>query len=413
LIKFDIFNLYYANRLGRAIFSLPYHNFNEMEFSQTLSAYFQRIENEKHEDLHEWAVYSNLVTFINQNEVQVTPEVSAELMAFQFIENHTGKPSVWGTYFQPLSYYKDGEDNVTQTPDPSLLNENLFNYWVSRAKEVTHPILKARYSGIVCDFYNITLKRRLPFDIAKTYIESLIETYKIRISNAPVFARTNIERALQFALTYNQQSLIDQIKSLILTNDQLIDVTVDKNVWTSSFDLLLNRKPVLVSADEENNIINLLEARLENLYKSDPWSSKSAAERLAEYYMKNEKRSDVKRIMDRLGEAYENHIAKVPAIQVSGHLQELMKTYRYFQLNEEAEELMVRIRSVSKNADEEFKKISVSHDFETKKLIQYAEKILKYDGDVMFARIIESQKMSTAELADDLNKFVQSGGLRY
>jgi hypothetical protein len=384
-----------------------------MKFPSDLSPYFQNIENNELTDLNEWALCSNMVSFIQQQQINVTPEVSAEIMAFQFMENHSSKPSVWGTYFQPFTYFKDADDNVTQMPDPTTIDENIIDYWFSRAKEDMHPVLKARYSGIVCDFYEMALNRRLPFDIAKICIESLIATYKLRIVDSPVFARSNMKRALQLALKFNQQPLIDQIKNLILSNDQMIAVDNDKNIWTSSFDLLLNRKPTLVTAEEEASIINLLEARLEGLYKIDPWASKAVAERLAEYYSKNEKRTDIKRVMDKLGEAYEKHIGKVPAIQVAGHLQELMKTYRYFQLNEQAEQLMVRIRAAGKNADEEFKKISVSHDFDTKKLVKYAEKILKYDGDILFARIIKSQQLTKSELADDLKKTVELHGIRY
>ena len=86
-----------------------------MTFSQALNPYFQKLEAVP-SVLAERVVYSNMATFIESEKIAVTEEVRAELTAFEFIENFTGKPSVWNTYYQPLIYAINGE-TVHQVPD--------------------------------------------------------------------------------------------------------------------------------------------------------------------------------------------------------------------------------------------------------------------------------------------------------
>jgi hypothetical protein len=381
-------------------------------FPNSLQPYFEPFEQNPAVHFHQWVFYSNLVTFIKQNQVETIPDVQAELMAFQFLENGTGKPSVWKTYYQPSLYREEG-DQVFQIPDINLIDTELLDYWSARAQNSNHPILKARYSGLVCDFHMRTTGQRAPFEIVKVCTENLITIYRDNLTDSAIAGRFRIERALNFAIADNQKTIKAEIKELLLANDAAIQVNEVKNIWGSTFDLLVNRRPVQVNQVEEQTVISLLENRLNALVQLDPWASKAAAERLGGYYQKKGLTADVKRVMDKLGEAYDKYILTVPAIQVAAHLQELMLVYRYFQLNDEAEQLMVRIRQASKNADEEFKKIVVSGDFETEELVAYANQVLKYDGDAMFARIIQAQVMDISELKEDLDKTITAHPIRY
>ncbi len=383
-----------------------------MTFPEILILYFEGIDKTPAGLLDERVIYSNMLSFLKNLSEPVSSALLAEKTAFEFLENYTGKPSIWGTYYQPQIYQKDG-DKVFQSPDISLLTEELLAYWASRAKTVGHPVLKARYSGLICDFTLTVTGRKPDISIVKLCIASLIAVFEQGLTGSRTARNHKISRALKLALTYNQQSEIKKIKELILTADQQIPTTEEKNIWASSFDLLLNKKSAIVFANEEKSIIDLLEKRLENLWQADPWATKAAAERLADYYQKKTLRSDVKRVLDKLSQSFEIYIKKVPAIQVAGHLQELMLIYKYFQLNNEAESLMVRIRSVSKNADEEFKKIVVSQDIQTSELDGYANKILKYDGEVMYQRIVHAQMMTTAEVEEDLERVIRSNPIRF
>jgi hypothetical protein len=381
-------------------------------FPNELQNYFKPFEADPSLHFHERVFYSNLLTFIKENNLQPSSDVQAETMAFQFLENGTGKASVWGTYYQPEIFQVNGE-TILQFPDIALVDQGMLDYWIGRAKTSNHPILKARYSGLVCDFTMRVTGLRAPVELVKVCTENLIAIYRHNMTNSAVAGKFRIERALNFAITDNQKAAKKEIKELLLANDAAIPVDEVRNIWASSFDLLVNRKPVQVDAVEELTVVQLLESRLEALASLDPWASKAAAERLAGYYQKKGLASEVTRVLYKLGEAYDKYIATVPAIQVAGHLQEMMLIYRYFQLNDEANQLMVRIRQASKNADEEFKKISVSGEFETKELEAYANKVLKYDGDAMFARIIKAQTMEISELREDLDRTIEAHPIRY
>jgi hypothetical protein len=383
-----------------------------MTFPDLLTPYFEGIEKSPARLLNERVCYSNLLHFLKDKPEALTPAVIAETTAFEFLENYTGAPSVWGTYYHPQFYQKEG-DKVLQSPDITLLTEELLDYWAQRAMTTSHPVIKARYSGLICDFAQLITGRKADIKLVALCIESLIETFEQNLTGSAVMGQHKIERALKLALSYNQQTSIAKIKNLVLANDHAIPATEVKNIWAASFDLLLNRKPAIVSAVEEKTVIDLLESRLDVVNEIDPWAAKAAAERLAIYYKKRGQKADVKRVLDKLGRSFELYIVKVPAIQVAGHLQELMLIYRHFQLNREAEKLIVRIRTVSKNADEEFKKVVVEHDFETSELVGYAKQILKYDGDIMYQRIVHAQLMTTSEVEEDLERAVLSHPLRF
>ncbi|MFF5382597.1 hypothetical protein [Pedobacter suwonensis] len=74
-----------------------------------LDLYFQDLESTPLKIIAERVVYSNLATFIEKQNIPLTADVMAELTAFEFMENFTGKPSVWNTYYQPLIHYQNGE----------------------------------------------------------------------------------------------------------------------------------------------------------------------------------------------------------------------------------------------------------------------------------------------------------------
>lgn len=129
-----------------------------------------------------------------------------------------------------------------------------------------------------------------------------------------------------------------------------------------------------MTKDEENKIINDLEERLARLtsvetekQKIDPWAAEAAAERLAAYYRKNQRNDDVKRVILEVGKSYDKIMsnASASAMQASGWLDHLHKLYKNFNLKEEAEVILLRIRELGPKVTAELKPIS--HSFELPK----------------------------------------------
>ncbi|MFJ7445022.1 DUF4209 domain-containing protein [Pedobacter suwonensis] len=300
----------------------------------------------------------------------------------------------------------------TKVPDIRLLTEDIILYWKSRAIEVIHPILRGRYIGLYCEFVTIVTGKTADFSSIDLCALSLIDSVEQQVNGSYVVDKRKLERALTLAQQYNLQPQTERIKVLSLRLDAAIPVEEVKNIWSISFDLLVNRKKRLVNEEEEITIIDLLEARLEAV-KLDPWATKALAERLAGYYYKKGLKTDIRRVLYLLRDSFDRHITEVPAIQASGHLQQVMQIFRLFQLNKEAEELMIRIRAVSQKSDQEFKSIAVEHDFEKDKLVEYANKVLKYDGDVMFARITKAHILPLEEIESNLEEAYQRHPIRY
>lgn len=337
-------------------------------------------------DEHEIA--SELKQLIPEDKSKVDMELRAELMAFEFMEDYPNSETGWGTYFGPMFVINNNDGTATESPSIKLVTNEIIEYWTKRASECKHPILVARYSGLVWDFQNKITGTKPNHTIARIYVQGLIDTSISGAYKREVYVFKKIERALEISSAINDNSLIEKCKLALIAFEKDNSQDTKPGLWGYCFDLLIDNKKVKLSQEEVEGIINELEAKLNRLTspidagsKIEPWSAEAAAERLAQYYSKKNKPEDVKRVILEIGKAYEAIMNEASAMQASSWTEHLYRLYSKFNLKEEAAQALLKLRELGPKVNDELKPISHTMDIPRDKVEQYVNSIT--DGTVV------------------------------
>lgn len=140
----------------------------------------------------------------------------AESLAFWFLAAYPDKQTGWKTYFGPMSILPDGAGNVTEFPSIQCVTEEVLLYWQGRAKETTHPVLKARYADLVWDFSRSVRSAGADVECAQIAIDSHVEVIERRLYEVPEWAKQRAERALQLAISINHIPSIERARDAVL-----------------------------------------------------------------------------------------------------------------------------------------------------------------------------------------------------
>src|ERR1019366_256585 len=161
------------------------------------------------------------------------------------------EPSVWGTYFGPMSRFPMTDGSEVQSPDITTLGRDIIEYWQERSKQAVHPVLRARYADAVWDLAVRVTGTRAPVEYAYLAIDSYLQTIDTEKHSDTLEAVFYAKRALHVALTINDRTRIDQAKVTLLR--LLGDSAVDPRsigVWASAFDALYGNKRLALTEPE-------------------------------------------------------------------------------------------------------------------------------------------------------------------
>ena len=323
-------------------------------------------------------VSSALKELTPKDNSDIDEDLKAELIAFDLIEEYQDTKTGWGTYFGPMMVWNDNDGTATESPSIKLVTAQMIDYWEKRAKESTNPILIARYSGVVWDFKSKITGLNPSHEICRLYIKALVEIANGDFHKYDVNTYKKLKRALLLAISLNDNNLVLEVKDSILKYENEHAKDDKPGLWGYAFDLLIGNKKVALTDNEEKGIIEELEAKLSRLTKSDtenrkidPWAAENAAGRLASYYRKNQRNEDIKRVILQVGKAYYEILNEATPLQAMSWLDQLHKLYISFNLKEEAETVLLKIRELGPKTNSELKTISHSFDLPQKDLDEY------------------------------------------
>lgn len=307
-----------------------------------------------------------------------------EQMAFDFCENYPEDKSGWGTYFGPMFVLPNKERKLVQYPSIHKVTSEIISYWEERAKESNHPVFRARYSNLVWDFSEKIKREKPHFSIAKIFVDSAIEIAEKDLHKYPTNVIKKLERALSLALTINDKEHIAKIKNIIICYENKIAKDAKLGTWGFSYELLIKNKKVLLTEDEEKEIIRALEQRFERLLKgNDIWAPKRAVELLVDYYNREEKSEEVKNILLKLGNMIQQEAEKVSVLEGSAWLEELYHLYLQHGLKKEADNISIRIRELEPRRTSELEKIETSVEISNNEIAKFIKKLI--EGDIKTA----------------------------
>jgi hypothetical protein len=342
----------------------------------------------------EHSISSELRKSIQNKDHELPLEMLSEIMAFDFCEDYQNKESGWGTYFGPMMVWNNGDGTGTESPSITRVTEEMITYWEKRSAEDINPILRARYSGLVWDFKLKISGSRPDIQIGKDYINALIEIAKGDYLDHEFKAFIKLKRALNLSISLNDSALIETCKKTIIEYETNKSIDNKPGLWGYSFDLLFYNKKVILSKDEKDEIITQLENKLKRLtkissnnLKIDPWAAEAAAKRLAIHFTKSQDEQNVKRVILKVGKAFDQILDDAPPLQASGWLNHLFQLYKKFGLKQEAEIILNRLRKIGPKTNDDLGTISHSFEIPKKKMTEFISEMTTGDLKNVLKRI--------------------------
>lgn len=314
----------------------------------------------------------------NDKEEESCQEWIYEVLAFSFRENGMNHKNSWGTYFAPMMIVPTEDGQVLESPSIQFVNEKVISYWTQRFQSTNNSLMQARYAGLVWDFTEKATQKKPHYSVAITYCQALLKVAQERNHEYAVDIIQKLERALFIATSFKNKELITSAKEIILDYERFVAEDSKPGLWGFSFDLLIDNKKVVLSTEEEIEVIGSLEDRLNRL--KDGTICEKAAERLARYYRSKGLEEECSRVVRTLGKSFESTSSRVDALTASSLLEHMHRIYTQFNLVDDAESLMKIIRDLGVRIQNDMKVIPHEMKISLDELEAYVEQIL--DGNL-------------------------------
>lgn len=305
-----------------------------------------------------------------------------EYCAFYLVENYPDTDFGWGCYYGPSS-------NYDQTLINFITNE-VIDYWENRAYQVINPILKARYSGLVCEFTKIKKGKEADYRIRTCYVQSLIYLIKNEYVQYDSSKMDYIKRAVEFSIRLNHKELIKLSKESCIDFAKSSYTDLDIRKWNFCFEVLIkNRKKIRLSDTEEQNIIGAIEESLvkrTSINNQIPDVCKSI-ELLVAYYKKANLADNVYRILSLFERLAKNEICNSPHLTPL-LLEKTLHFYKNYGAKTDIDRILIDIREQEPIKAASLSKITFN--FETRYTYEeIKEKIEVLENDVFFTYVIK------------------------
>lgn len=325
-------------------------------------------------------------TWLSEHEIQpesLDKPTRAELHAFQFRPNRDGELSSWKTHFGPI--WKSGDQSA---PDIALIDHEIMGYWKERISQARHPILRARYADLVWDLTKVVCNDRPTIESARVAIDSYIASSLLACDKTAFAAADWLQRALQLALSINDES------RTIQTCDSFLDLATRVNqiwIWVFLYDTLEKQTKVTLSNSQKEMIERAFEDYISTAEKSpqseDPSRILHVAGRLVRHYQRMENQSEADRVVLKSGHIVEQIAKGEDPLKAHYLLDHVYKFYRTNTLKTEAERVQIDARKLMEQAESNSKGIPIDLDIDPGELEVFAKEITEAGIDAALGNI--------------------------
>lgn len=363
---------------------------------------------------YNWNKYYDLQTIINkyikkiQDKKQEIPnEILSEYLAFSLFPNESWLSS-WGTHFWPFATFNNGDWTYTENPWKVYITEKVLNYWKERISKSNNLFIKFRYLDLLYDLNEMVIWETIDFSMKINFIETWILWIKWNIFS-PLDWKFLLKRLLDISISLSQKEKIEELINIIIKYENKISEDDKPWLWGFSYDYLISNKKVKLSIENENQIINDLETKLNKF--EDIYLSKFAWNRLAKYYKTKNDNTNLLRVLLKIKEVNYNFIKNNNDwLIVSNYFQELINLFTIYQEDKnikiEKDKIINDFQQKIKNTNFDFKEVSTSFQITDKEMNNYINSFFKDENKTISKICIwfVINKNRTKELLDDLVK---------
>ncbi len=261
-----------------------------------------------------------------------------------------------------------------------------------RINEVSNPILKARYSGLLIDF-----KRNCNGNIRTIHIQSIIDIIEGNFPKYSINGINKLQRAMKLAILSKQRTIVENVKRIIPEYEYKVAKDYDAGIWGQIFLLMLDNIGVFTQ-EEKDDYVSRLEQRLNNLTnknidgkgneKFDPFVIEEAVELLAQYYNKYNDRDNLQRVLIILYNSYKKATSQFSAMQKQMHWEKLYRIFDNYQFKDKAKEILAELQNSSNNVLGEMSKIEVPFEIPQDKFKGYINEMTSGTKEEVFGKFI-------------------------
>jgi lysyl-tRNA synthetase class 1 len=280
----------------------------------------------------------------------------AEVLAFGLARNQE-RSSPWKTYFGPVATGTKKDGSPYYAPDIAGTEPEVIAHWARRARDLRHPILKARYADVAWDLSRAIARSNPDPNMARIAIDAYLVFLDGDI-RSDIHDRFHLSlRALNLAAMIRDPARTERAKIALLRLHRSA-MNVDRGPWWIAIERLIDDKKVGLTDGERDQLTADLEgiiARRSDISDAkvfDPFVVESAAKRLIKHYRKRNRHDDVKRLHAIVGRTFEHLSSLGNAMLASAHLQTAVNAFRDAGLPSESTRARIAME----------KKIAQSHD---------------------------------------------------
>jgi hypothetical protein len=343
----------------------------------------------------------------------LSEEEQADCTAFYLGEYAPAADGSWGGYFGPHLTLKNQDGTMADRPSRNVVTEGMIEHWKNRIGDFNNPILKGRYIGLVWDLPKVLWKKANEV-LRRPYLEEMLKAVKGGFYARPYIAIRKIHRLAAIAAGYNDSLYFDRIKELILDFETKVADDDKPGLWLFAYNILSTNKRIKPTDEEMETVVGRMETRLTNLSLRDgtglrpnPWAAEDVAKKLAEYYTKKGDKDGVKRVILSVGKAYEPLFLESAPFQVHGWLERVHQLYLRYFLNDEADDVLRRMREMGDDVLEGLTRSAISVDIPAEVIDDLKEQLLFGTVDEVFQKLfgffIPNREKAAAEV-DVLSK---------
>lgn len=274
-------------------------------------------------------------------------EIFAEKIAFSLLETDRNNSHGWGTLYGPqLAFYK--EDKLCEWPNREQITEEIIEYWIKRSEITNNHYIKARYLGLINEFYEMVMLNKLDFRLRLNYIESLIDCCEHKIGKQHEI-RSKCEQAYYLAKKFNQPLLKKRaIKAAIELEKHFSNGDINK-IDGFSFELLILSKEKEIEEADFEKVLQNFHQKFDTVKNfSHPSIIQEVGLQLISYYRSQGDNESVDRVVEEIAFAIKKIADISHAVIASTFYHDIHKLYTDFDKHDKAALITIDIKRVGK-----------------------------------------------------------------
>jgi lysyl-tRNA synthetase class 1 len=311
----------------------------------------------------------------------------SEVLAFSLTEDGGG--AYWGTFFGPLGSGTNADGAQIVFPDIADATADIIMHWKSRARSVSHPLLKARYSDLVWDLTHKVCGERADHKFARMAASAYLSCETPDVLAETIYRFKAVFRAYSLASQLRDYEGIEAAKAAIMRLHRET-MASEKPLWWLAFDFCI--------AGQQRSFIDELEGIVRDLevvvsrhsspgVNFDPHAVKGVGKRLVSFYNKSNKHDDVRRIYGVIAKAQEHFASMGDAMLASIILQEAIDAYKAAGKLEDADRLRILMQQKIRDAQDSMQEISHEFTITKEDMDAFVAAIVDDDPGVTFVRL--------------------------